>query len=608
MGKPTTPTDRRPGTGTGAAERRGLPIRWLRRVLRLEGSARKSIFHKYFAALFAAVVVPLLVGGGGEAWFGFRDQRAMLDARLRVEAAAAADKIQGFLDSIRDQMLWTVQLSWTSGSEQAHHIDALRLLRQAPAIVDVELIDGAGKERLRVSRVDRDVIDSGSDRTDDPAVRALRQSEAWYGPVTLNRGSEPYMRLAVAGRRQAAGVAIAQVNLKLIRDVISTIRIGERGNAFVVDVNAALVAHPDIDLVLQGVNAETKARIGALRAALAASRGNPTSAIDVEGRRVLAALAPVPGVDWTVLVVQPVSEAYAPIWAAMLRTLLLVVAGAVFALLLAFALARRMTDPIRQLEEGATQIGAGHFEHRIDVQTGDELEELAGRFNEMAGELAVSQERSERISRLKQFLAPQVAELVENAGEHGLLDSQRADVVAAFCDLRNFTAFSSQAQPEQIMGVLGEYYAVLGRIITAYEATQTSFSGDGLMLLLNAPVRCEQPALWAVRMAMEMQHAVQALAAGWRERGWRIGFGIGMAEGPATVGRIGYENRLEYTAIGHVVNLASRLCSEARDGEILVDAALAEAVGDGAPIVPLGTRELKGIDQAVRVFDVSWRA
>ena len=152
--------------------------------------------------------------------------------------------------------------------------------------------------------------------------------------------------------------------------------------------------------------------------------------------------------------------------------------------------------------------------------------------------------------------------------------------------------------------MLSEYYEALGSIITKYAATLTSFSGDGLMVLVNAPVPVEEPALRAVDLAVEMQKSVQELIAGWRARGHRIGFGVGLAMGPATVGRIGYESRFDYTAIGSVVNLAARLCASAADREILVDTKIAEAVGDRRAVIPLGTRRLKGYDEEMPVFGI----
>jgi class 3 adenylate cyclase len=292
------------------------------------------------------------------------------------------------------------------------------------------------------------------------------------------------------------------------------------------------------------------------------------------------------------------------IYAALWRTGGLLIGGAALAGLLAYWLARRMTHPIHLLEEGTERIGAGQFKHRIALRTGDELERLATRFNQMAEELEISQERSERIARLKRFLAPQVAELVEKAGDDAALAGQRAEVAVVFCDLRGFTAMSTQAEPEQVMHILGDYYDALGSVVVTHAATVTSFSGDGLMALLNAPVPCPEPTQRALEMAMAMQNAVQLLIRRWRSHGRQVGFGVGIATGWATVGRIGYKSRLEYTAIGTVVNLAARLCASAADGQILIDSASAEKVRGGrAVLVKVGMREMKGYERGILVYD-----
>src|SRR5690349_4139148 len=510
---------------------------------------RRPLFVKYLTALFVAVVVPLLANAAIEAWFGYREQRTSVSRRLHAEAVSSAGKIQAFLDDITDQLQWTVQLPWHDGMEERHRFDVLRLMRQVPAVVEVTLIDGAGAERLHLSRVDPDIVDSKIDRTEDPAVVGARTTRLWYGPVTLFDGSEPHMTIAVAGSRGSNGVTVAVINLKLIWDVISAIHVGQSGNAFVLDQSGRLVAHPDISLVLRGDDDRAAARLKELQKATTGggeiaegtnAEGTNAEGTNAEGRSVIAAMAPIAGPDWLAFVEQPVSEAFGPIRAALWRTGLLLLVGAAFAALLAYLLARRMAGPIRLLEQGAERIGAGQFDHKIDISTGDELEGLAGRFNHMAAELAVSQERSERISRLKRFLAPQVAELVEGAREEGLLDSHRADVVVVFCDLRGFTSFAGNADADEVMGLLQEYYEALGAIITKYEATLTCFMADGLMLLLNAPVPRPEPALRSVHMALDMQAAVQALIVGWRARGYTIGFAIGLAKGPATVGSIGY--------------------------------------------------------------------
>lgn len=565
---------------------------------------RRSLFQKYFVVSFIAVVVPLLANGLGDAWFGYRDQRVMLDALLRTQAASAAATIEGFFDRIEDQLASTVQQDWSDSTGEQHRLDALGVLRRVPAVVSITLVDGDGIERLFVSRVDLNRTASGVDRSRDPAVSEARLTGASYGSVTYHRDSEPFMTIGLAGNRKAAGVAVAEINLKLVWDVISAIRVGETGHAFALDQPGRIIAHPDISRVLRGIDDETFSAMSRLRKIMDTAAGSAVTTSSLEGEAVMVAMAPVLGVDWTVFVEQPLSEAFASIRFALWRTGALLLAGAMFAASLAYWLARRMTGPIRRLEEGTERIGAGQLDHRIEIATGDELQRLADHFNQMAEGLQVSQERSERIARLKQFLAPQVAELVDKAGNRSVLAGQRAEVVVVFCDLRGFTAFSTRAEPQEIMQVLSEYYEVLGSVITRFEATLTTFAGDGLMLLINAPVPCSDPALRAVNMAAEMQNVVQQLVGNWRSRGHALGFGVGLAMGPATVGGIGYEGRVEYTAIGNVVNLASRLCALAEDQQILTDAAMADAVRGRASLVALGPRPIKGFDESVLIYGV----
>lgn len=565
-------------------------------------TSRNSLFRKYFLVMFVAVLVPLLANGVSEAWLGYRDQRAMVEARLRVEADSAARRIEGFLGGIVDQLGWMTHLPATADTLEQRRFDALRLLRQVPAITDLAQVDAKGREQIRVSRMALDAVDSGADRSAERAFVAAAARKPYFGQVYFRRDSEPYMVVAVAGARRSAGVSIADVNLKLIWDVLAKVKVGEAGYAYATDAQGRLIAHPDTSRVLRGSDQKSEETLNGMPPAPDSSRVTIRNA---EGGTQIAAMAPVAGAGWTVWVEQPLAEAFAPIYGALWRTGILLVGGAILAAALAYLLARRMTAPIKLLEQGAQQIGAGNFQHRIAIATGDELERLAGRFNEMADELALSRDRFERISRLRQFLAPQVAELVEQAGQEGLLDTQRVEVAVIFCDLRNFTAFSARAEPDEIMGVLGEYYSVLGPIIASHEATQTSFSGDGLMMLMNAPLACPDPALRAVKMAMEMRAAVRELAVDWRERGHAIGFGIGVAKGPATVGSVGHKNRLDYTAIGSVVNLASRLCSAAKDGQILVDPRAAEEVGSGVRLENLGELPLKGFDDHVVVYAVA---
>jgi class 3 adenylate cyclase len=210
----------------------------------------------------------------------------------------------------------------------------------------------------------------------------------------------------------------------------------------------------------------------------------------------------------------------------------------------------------------------------------------------------------ERMTRLKRFLAPQVAELILSSGDDRILESHRRDVTVVFCDLRGFTAFAETAEPEEVMGVLRDYHSALGALIHKYQGTVERFSGDGVMVLFNDPLPCPDPCPRAVRMAVEMRDRVADLAKTWGRYGHDLGFGMGIAHGYATIGRIGFEGRFDYSAIGTVVNLAARLCAEARDGQILIDGKVQLAVEREAGTEPAGELSLKGLHRPVRAFNV----
>ena len=221
---------------------------------------------------------------------------------------------------------------------------------------------------------------------------------------------------------------------------------------------------------------------------------------------------------------------------------------------------------------------------------------LARRVEEQVAEI-------ERIGRLKRFLAPQVAQLV-SSGDERVLESHRREVTVVFCDLRDFTPFSETAEPEEVITVLREYHKTLGALIDKFEGTIERFAGDGLLVLFNDPLPCADPSARAVRMAVEMRDQVAKLAAGWRSQGHELGFGIGIAHGYATLGCIGFEGRFQYSATGTVPNLASRLCDQARNGQILVDAKVHAQVKGLAEMESVGELSLKGFHRPVKVFNV----
>ena len=231
------------------------------------------------------------------------------------------------------------------------------------------------------------------------------------------------------------------------------------------------------------------------------------------------------------------------------------------------------------------------------VQLSDWNRTLEQRVSEQVNEL-------ERVSRLRRFLSPQLAELIISSGTEKTLESHRREITVVFCDLRGFTAFSETAEPEEVMGILQEFHAAMGELIFRFEGTLERFAGDGLMVFFNDPVPCPDPAARAVRMAVAMRAQTFELSQMWRKRGHELGFGVGIALGYATLGKIGFEGRFDYGAIGTVTNLASRLCGEARPGQILINQRVHAMVEDLVDVEPLGELELKGFLKQVSVFNV----
>ncbi len=213
-------------------------------------------------------------------------------------------------------------------------------------------------------------------------------------------------------------------------------------------------------------------------------------------------------------------------------------------------------------------------------------------------------EQLERMGRLRRFLSPQLADLVVSSGDESFLDSHRRDITVVFCDLRAFTAFAETAEPEEVMGVLDDYFQALGDLVTRFEGTLERFTGDGLMVFFNDPLPCEDAPLRAVRMAVAMRNRIQGLAQGWARHGYDLALGVGVAQGYATLGRIGYEGRSDYTAIGNCTNLAARLCAEARPWQILLSPRVHAAVEEFVTSEPVGELTLRGFSRPVATFNV----
>jgi len=355
------------------------------------------LFRKYVALFVAVVCVVLLANGLFELFFAYQEHKASLIRIQREQAEAAAAKIGQFIEEIKSQVGWTTQLPWSAGTIDQRRFDGLRLLRQVPAITELSQLDSAGKEQLRVSRLAMDVVASQADFSKEPKFTEAVAKKVYYGPVYFRRESEPYMTLSLAGTRRDAGVSVAEVNLKLIWDVVSQIKVGEHGQAYVVDAEGRLIAHPDISLVLRNTD---MTRLAQVKAARATGAGTPTEPVqvsrDVRGREVLTAYAPVVPLGWLLFAELPVSEAYAPLYQALVRSGGLLLAGLALAFLAGLFLARRMVVPIQAIRAGAARIGSGDLTQRISITTGDELEALADQFNQMAEQLQDSYAYLER--------------------------------------------------------------------------------------------------------------------------------------------------------------------------------------------------------------------
>jgi adenylate cyclase len=275
-------------------------------------------------------------------------------------------------------------------------------------------------------------------------------------------------------------------------------------------------------------------------------------------------------------------------------------------------------DVVAGLEAGADEYLTKPIDHAAlvaRVKSVLRLKELHDRVQAQAEDLAkwnrslelrVAEQVAEieRVRRLKRFLPPQLAHLIVSSRDESILESHRREITVLFCDLRGFTAFAEAAEPEEVLAVLREYHAALGVLIDKFEGTVERFAGDGLLVLFNDPLPCPNPPERAVKMAIEMRDEVASLATKWRYFGHELGFGIGIAHGYATLGCIGFEGRFQYSVTGKVANLASRLCDEASNGQILIDVNVHKAIETLADVEARGELVLKGFSRPVKAFGV----
>jgi signal transduction histidine kinase/ActR/RegA family two-component response regulator len=365
-----------------------------------------GLFLKYVVMFVAIVSLALAFNGASDIWFSYHEQQDLLVRIQREQVKSAVDKISQFLNEIAAGLSWETQLSWSDTTLNDWQFDAVRVMRQVPALTEIVQLDATGREQFRMSREAPDVIESHADHSHDAAFIQAMANKIYYGPVYFIAESQPHMTIAMAGVGPEFGVVVGEVNLTFIWDVISQIRVGKHGQAYVVDEAARLIAHPDISQVLRKTDMSGLKQVQTARAGLAwmqAARsgkfidqpgqllqGVDLQGVDITGRRVLSAYAEVTPPGWLVFAELPADEAYAPLYSSVLRSGVVILVALTLAIFAGLLLARRMVVPIRALRDGAVRIGGGDLGQRISIDTGDELEALGDQFNAMAARLQES--------------------------------------------------------------------------------------------------------------------------------------------------------------------------------------------------------------------------
>jgi signal transduction histidine kinase/ActR/RegA family two-component response regulator len=358
---------------------------------------RGSLFRKYAGYFAGLVTLALIVSSGIGVYSTYQESKAALLGLQHEKAAAAASRIEAYVQDIEHQIAWLGLPQLGASSAEQRRFDYLKLLREVPAVTDISQLDQNGKEQMRVSRLGMNVVSSGKNFASDPKFTVPKAGKIYFSPVYFRQETEPYMTISMAGTSDAAGIAVAEVNLKFILDVVSQIKIGQKGLAYAVDGHGRLIAHPDISRVLQKLDLSSYPQV---KAALNQESGRDSERVsiarDPQGREVLTDYASIQSLGWHVFVEQPLAEAFAPLYDLLKRTVLLLLGGLAFSLLASVFLARRMVEPIRAMQAGAARIGAGNLDQAIEVHTGDELEALAGQVNNMAAQLKESYSGLER--------------------------------------------------------------------------------------------------------------------------------------------------------------------------------------------------------------------
>jgi two-component system, NtrC family, sensor kinase len=444
---------------------------------------RRRLLRKYVVIVVSLVTGAVVASGAVEAYFAFRDNEASLVQIQREKASAAAAAIEQFIGELESDIGTALHPGEVGdASIRRRYTDFIRVLHQVQSLTELVYIDPTGTERIRHSLDAPDFLGRGEDRSSDPVFLQPKVDQPYFSPVFFVNESEPHMRMAMRAG-PSGGVVVADLTLKLIRDVISQAKVGEAGLAYAVDSEGNLIIHPDLALLLKQTNVASLPQVEtALRAAGGSGPKEITVGRDPSGGKVLTATQSIPSLGWHVFVEQPLGEAFAPLYSSIFRTIILLIVGLALACLASLVLARRMVTPIETLQAGAARIGRGDLDHPIQIRTGDELQALAEEFNRMTAQLRESYVGLEKkVEDRTRDLNVALAQLEEKGREVEAVSQHKSEFLANMShELRtplNAIIGFSEVLREQMFGELNE--AQMGYVGDVLEA------GQHLLSLIN---------------------------------------------------------------------------------------------------------------------------
>jgi signal transduction histidine kinase len=495
----------------------------------------RHLFRKYVVIVVAVVTVALVVSGAVEAYFAFRDNKASLVQIQREKASAAAAAIEQLVGEIERNVGTSLRPGQVDAPSMQRRLDDfVRILRQVQSLTELDYIDANGIERIRYSRDAITFQGLGRDRSTDDAFAKAAADEPYFSPVFFVNESEPHMTMSLREEGPAGGVVVVDLTLKLIRDVISGITVGKAGLAYAVDGQGDLIIHPDVTLLLARTSFADLPQVAAALSASSAGAAprEITVGRDPDGGKVLTATQAIPTLGWHVFVEQPLGEAFAPLYSAIFRTVLLLIVGLVLAWLASLFLARRMVTPIETLQAGAARIGRGDLDHPIEVKTGDELQALAEEFNRMTEQLRESYAGLEqKVEQRTRDLAVAMEQLEEKGKELETVSRHKSEFLANMShELRtplNAIIGFSEVLHERMFGELNE--TQLGYVKDVLEA------GRHLLSLINDILDLSK--VEAGRMELDVgevsvEEALQSGLTMQGERAGRNGVELGLTVSP----------------------------------------------------------------------------